>query len=83
MNATRTPIRELPPGTYCCSRCGREATYATRRPKPAMCRDCRDVTEGGNTWGTSHEHGRYVAGCEDCKADRRAARQRAAAKAAS
>jgi len=43
MNGTRTPIRELPPGTYQCQRCGREATFHSRRPKPAMCRDCREV----------------------------------------
>lgn len=43
MKATSTPVRELDPNSYVCSRCGRIGSKAGSRPKPVHCRDCDSV----------------------------------------
>lgn len=44
--ATRTPWREVRPGTYVCRRCGIVRQYRSSARKPERCQDCQDVERG-------------------------------------
>lgn len=33
-------------GVFTCSRCGIHGTYNSKRPRPVLCRDCREIERG-------------------------------------
>ena len=41
--ATLVPARRTRSGVFTCARCGIHGVYNSKRPRPTLCKDCREL----------------------------------------